>query len=33
MGPGKDEIVKEKPSYPYVIVKTEKTDREVLFDY
>lgn len=33
MGPGKDEVVKEKPSYPYVIVKTEKTDREVLFDY
>ena len=33
MGPGTDEVVKEKPSYPYVIVKTEKTDREVLFDY
>lgn len=32
MGPGKDEVVKEKASYPYVIVKTEKTDREVIFD-
>lgn len=33
MGPGKDEIVKEKPSYPYIIIKTEKTEREVMFDY
>lgn len=33
MGPGKDEVVKERASYPYVIVKTEKTDKEVLFDY
>lgn len=33
LGPGKDEVVKEKPSYPYIIVKTEKSDREVLFDY
>lgn len=33
LGPGKDEIVKEKPSYPYVIVKTEKTEREVVFEY
>lgn len=32
-GPGKDEVVKEKPSYPYVIVKTEKTEREVKFVY
>lgn len=32
-GPGKDEVVKEKPSYPYVIVKTEKTEREVEFIY
>lgn len=33
LGPGKDETVKEKASYPYIIVKTEKTDKEVLFDY
>lgn len=33
MGPGKDEVVKEKPSYPFVIVKTEKTEKEVIFDY
>lgn len=33
MGPGKDEVVKEKPSYPFMIVKTEKTEKEVAFDY
>lgn len=33
MGPGKDEVVKEKPSYPFVIVKTEKTEKEVTFDH
>lgn len=33
LGPGKDETVKEKASYPYIIIKTEKTDREVLFDF
>ncbi len=32
LGPSKDEIVKEKPSYPYIIVKTEKTEKEVLFE-
>lgn len=32
-GPGKDEVVKEKASYPFVIIKTEKTDKEVVFDY
>lgn len=32
LGPGKDEVVKEKASYPFIIVKTEKTDKEVLFD-
>lgn len=32
LGPGKDEVVKEKASYPFVIIKTEKTDREVLFE-
>lgn len=31
-GPGKDETVKEKASYPFIIVKTEKTDKEVVFD-
>lgn len=30
-GAGKDETVKEKSSYHYIIVRTEKTDREVLF--
>ncbi len=30
-GPGKEEVVKEKATYPYIIVKTEKTDREVVF--
>ena len=33
IGPGKDETVKEKTSYPFVIIKTERTDKEVLFDY
>ena len=33
LGPGKDETVRETASYPYVIIKTEKTEREVLFDY
>lgn len=33
LGPGKEETVKEKASYPFVVVKTEKTDREVVFDY
>ena len=33
MKPNKDEVVKEEPSYPYIIVKTEKTDRKVSFDY
>lgn len=32
LGPEKDEVVKEKASYPYVIIKTEKTEKEVLFD-
>lgn len=32
LGPGKDDTVKEKASYPYIIIKTEKTDREVLFE-
>lgn len=32
LGPGRDETVKEKASYPYIIIKTEKTDREVLFE-
>ncbi len=31
-GPAKDEIVKEKASYPYLIVKTEKTERQVIFE-
>ncbi len=31
-GPGKEESVKQKASYPYVIVKTEKTEREVIFE-
>lgn len=33
LGPRKDEVVKEKASYPFIIIKTEKTDRKVLFDY
>lgn len=33
MGPGKEEVVKEKPSYPFVVVKTEKTEKEVVFEY
>lgn len=32
LGPGKDDTVKEKASYPYIIIKTEKTDMEVLFE-
>lgn len=32
LGPGSDETVKEKASYPYIIIKTEKTDKEVLFE-
>ncbi len=31
-GPGKDEAVKQKASYPFIIIKTEKTDKEVIFD-
>lgn len=31
LGPGKDEVVKEKASYPFIIIKTEKTEKEVLF--
>lgn len=31
LGPGKDEVVKERASYPYIIIKTEKTEKEVLF--
>lgn len=31
-GPGEDEVVSSKPSYPYLVVKTEKTDKPVYFD-
>ena len=31
-GPGKDETVKQKPSYPYVIIKTENSSKEVIFE-
>ena len=31
-GPGKDETVKQKPNYPYVIIKTEKSSKEVIFE-
>lgn len=30
-GPGEDEIVSDKASYPYIVVKTQKTDKEVKF--
>lgn len=30
-GPGENEIVSDKPSYPYIVIKTEKTDRDVKF--
>jgi hypothetical protein len=32
LGPGKDETVKDAPSYPFLIIKTEKTEEEVIFD-
>lgn len=30
-GPGEDEIVSDKASYPYIVVKTQKTDKEVKY--
>lgn len=30
-GPGEDEVVSNKPSCPYIVIKTEKTEKEVLF--
>ena len=31
MGPSKEEIVQQKPSYPYIVVKTEKREEPVIF--
>ena len=31
-GPGEDEVVSEKASFPYIVLKTKKTDKEVEFD-
>ena len=30
-GPGEDQVVSEKASYPYIVVKTQKSDKEVKF--
>ncbi len=30
-GPGEDQVVSEKASYPYIVVKTHKSDKEVKF--
>ena len=32
LGPGKDGTVQQKASYPYIILKTEKSEKEVVFD-
>lgn len=31
-GPEEDEVVSHKASYPYLVIKTEKTDKQVIFD-
>ncbi|MCH5252576.1 MAG: protease complex subunit PrcB family protein [Lachnospiraceae bacterium] len=31
VGPEEDTIVKNKPSYPYIVIKTEKTEKTVEF--
>ncbi len=31
-GPGEDEVVSQKASYPYIVIKTQKSDKEVKFD-
>lgn len=31
IGPGEDEVVSDKASYPYIVVKTQKTDKDVIF--
>lgn len=31
-GPGEDEIVSDKASYPYIVIKTQKCEKEVKFE-
>ncbi len=31
-GPGEGTVVSDKASYPYIVIKTQKTDKEVEFD-
>ena len=31
VGPEADQVVSQKPSYPYIVLKTKLTDREVVF--
>ena len=31
-GPGEDEVVSDKASYPYIVIKTQKTDKDVVFE-
>lgn len=31
LGPSKEETVQQKPSYPYIVVKTEKREEPVIF--
>lgn len=31
LGPSKEETVQQKPSYPYIVVKTEKREEPVVF--
>lgn len=31
-GPGEDEVVSSKPCYPYLVIKTQKTEKQVIFD-
>lgn len=31
-GPDEDEVVSSKPSYPYLVIKTQRTEKQVVFD-
>lgn len=31
-GPGEDEVVSNKASYPYIVIKTEKVDKDIRFE-
>ena len=31
-GPEEDEVVSDKPSYPYLVIKIEKTEKQVIYN-